>query len=190
MNALIINALEKKEELFKEIQLNLQNDLRADEYTYKWINVREKNINICVGSGCMACQFKTPGLCIQNDDMDSIYPQLVKADLLIFLTPISFGGYYSEIKKLIDRLLPLKIPVYTIYKGEMHHMNRYEKMPNLLFLGVLNDDMKYAQKVFAKLIKRNSMNFFSKKFDSLVIKNDMVPNDLQVEIKRKLRRVI
>lgn len=43
--------------------------------------------------------FKTSGLCMQKDDMQKLIPKLLQAKLLVFITPISFGSYHSELKK-------------------------------------------------------------------------------------------
>jgi len=49
--------------------------------------------------GCFGCWNKTPGTCVMKDDSAKIAKAVVNSDLLIFLTPITFGGYSSELKK-------------------------------------------------------------------------------------------
>lgn len=190
MKILILNALNPKEEGYKQIQKILQEYLQEDKYSYEWINTREMNINMCIGSGCLACNFKTPGLCIQEDDMQNLYPKLLQAKLLVFLTPISFGSYHSELKKVVDRFLPLKVPVYTIYKGELHHKNRYEEMPNLFSIGVLKDGMEDSKKIFDKLTERNAINMFIEDFSSVIIKQDTDVNKLETKIASELKELI
>lgn len=43
------------------------------------------------------------GNCIIRDDMDDIYPKLLKADSIIIASPIFFYGLTSQVKALIDR---------------------------------------------------------------------------------------
>lgn len=38
------------------------------------INLAELDVSSC--KGCMACWWKTPGACVQNDDMAKVYPKL------------------------------------------------------------------------------------------------------------------
>ena len=43
------------------------------------------------------------GNCVIRDDMDDIYPKLLKADAIIVASPIFFYGVTSQVKALIDR---------------------------------------------------------------------------------------
>ena len=54
---------------------------------------------------CRACK-KEEQLCILNDDMRLIYPQLEKADTIILGTPLYWYGPSAQMKLLIDRLRP------------------------------------------------------------------------------------
>lgn len=68
----------------------------------KYITLKEKNINYCIG--CYAC--RTLGKCFQNDDMESIIEEIIKADIIVFGTPIYFYNISGQLKTLIDRILP------------------------------------------------------------------------------------
>jgi len=55
-------------------------------------------------SGCMECGgCDQTGECVQNDDMQSVYPLLLGSDAIILATPIFFYGITSQAKALIDR---------------------------------------------------------------------------------------
>jgi multimeric flavodoxin WrbA len=43
------------------------------------------------------------GNCVIRDDMDDIYPKLLKADRIIIASPMFFYGVTSQLKALIDR---------------------------------------------------------------------------------------
>lgn len=43
------------------------------------------------------------GYCVIRDDMDSIYPKLLEADIVIVASPMFFYGLTSQLKALIDR---------------------------------------------------------------------------------------
>lgn len=60
-------------------------------------------------SGCTGCQHckKSTG-CVQNDDMQKIYPLIKDADVLVFATPIYWWSMPSQLKALIDRFYALK----------------------------------------------------------------------------------
>lgn len=58
---------------------------------------------------CLACNYcmKNTGTCIQNDDMPAIVELLVSFDLLVFATPVYYGGIPARLKAVIDRFYAL-----------------------------------------------------------------------------------
>ena len=53
---------------------------------------------------CRACQScSTNGICVQDDDMRSIYPKIAEADVLVLGTPVYFWGPSAQMKAFIDR---------------------------------------------------------------------------------------
>lgn len=83
-------------------------------------------------SPCMAelhCWLKAPGKCIHNDDMKYLYPKILKADFIIFATPVYFDGMAGPMKMLMDRLMPVFLPSFEIYNGHFRHMVNPEHNP-------------------------------------------------------------
>ncbi len=54
------------------------------------------------------------GNCVIRDDMDDIYPKLLKADGVIVASPIFFYGLTSQLKALIDRSQALWARKYVL----------------------------------------------------------------------------
>ena len=54
------------------------------------------------------------GNCVIRDDMDSIYPKLLEADVVIIASPIFFYGLTSQVKALIDRCQALWARKYIL----------------------------------------------------------------------------
>lgn len=73
------------------------------------IDVCHKNIRGCLA--CEHCHISGKGRCIQNDDMQYIYPLLEKADCLIIASPIYYHGITGQLKCVIDRLYAVAYPV-------------------------------------------------------------------------------
>src|SRR5574344_93362 len=67
------------------------------------IYLREYEINYCMG--CMACLKK--GKCVQNDDVDSIMPKMMEADVIVFATPVYYYDLSGQMKTFLDRCNPL-----------------------------------------------------------------------------------
>jgi multimeric flavodoxin WrbA len=87
-------------------------------------------------TGCSSCGLKTPGRCVVNDDMQGVLRKMVASDVLVLATPVRFGTYCAELKKVIDRFQPLMVPIYVVRDGEMHFRGRYD-LPLLVGVGLV-----------------------------------------------------
>ena len=54
---------------------------------------------------CLACMFKTPGVCAQRDDMEPVVEGLRQARLLILAAPVYTDGYPAQLKAILDRMV-------------------------------------------------------------------------------------
>jgi multimeric flavodoxin WrbA len=55
-------------------------------------------------SGCLECGgCDNTGECIVQDDMQSVYPKILEADIMILASPMFFYGITAQAKALIDR---------------------------------------------------------------------------------------
>lgn len=160
MKALILNGSDG------EAVLNNVSKVLALELKNKGLNVERydlstEKISTCIG--CYGCWLKTPGQCIINDKGQEIAEKVIKSDLLILLSPVTFGGYSFHLKKVIDRLIPNILPFFTKIDGEIHHKPRYKKNPKILAIGYVPQQDKESERVFAALISRNAINMHSPK---------------------------
>ena len=89
-------------------------------------------------TGCGSCSLRTPGACVVKDDMQGIFRALVASDLLVLATPVRFGSYCAQLKKVVDRFQPLMVPIYTVRDDEMHFSGRYD-LPALLGVGLVRE---------------------------------------------------
>jgi multimeric flavodoxin WrbA len=67
-------------------------------------SIRVPALDIAPCDGCGDCWKPAPVPCVIRDDMDSVYPMLRAADVLVFATPLHFFGWSAPLKTLIDRL--------------------------------------------------------------------------------------
>ncbi len=98
-------------------------------------------ISHCIG--CNDCWIKTPGLCCIKDDYEQILIKILQADGVIFLTETKLGFVCSQMKNLIDRILPLATMHLKFKNGQMRHYSRYKKkQPDmaLLYAGSADND--------------------------------------------------
>ena len=70
-------------------------------------SVRLSALEIAPCDGCRRCWPKASQPCVVRDDMDSVYPLLRAADVLVFATPLHFYTWSAPVKLLTDRLVCL-----------------------------------------------------------------------------------
>ncbi|HHW48704.1 MAG TPA: flavodoxin family protein [Clostridiaceae bacterium] len=70
-------------------------------HTVVKFNVARMKIN-----GCLDCKhcFTHRGECAQKDEMQEIYKELYKADMLVLASPIYWWGFSAQLKAVIDRM--------------------------------------------------------------------------------------
>ena len=159
-----------KEAFAKNSPLSL---VKINEFLDKELEVVEvngENIFPCIG--CYQCWIKTPGICFQNDEINTLLAKVINCDLLIIVSKITYGGYSYDIKSFFDRTIPLISPSFKKINKEMHHDKRYKNFPNLINLayGECSDEEK---ETFTTLIKRNVINYHIKKFLTLFTYNKL-----------------
>ena len=71
------------------------------------IHITRKKIGGCLG--CDACQ-RNGGNCIQKDDMQSIYPEILVADMIVFASPIYYFTLSAQLQAVIHRTYSIDIP--------------------------------------------------------------------------------
>ena len=81
---------------------------------------RDLDINPCLG--CFSCWIKTPGKCIQKDDMAGLLHRLRGADVWVLATPLYFDGPSGPLKNLMDRTTAfLRLPA-EVRSGRSRHL--------------------------------------------------------------------
>jgi len=85
-----------------------------------------KKLKIKPCQGCFNCWVKTPGVCIQRDDMDMLRPKLEEADIWVLATPLYVDGMTGPMKNLFDRIIPGIQPFLELRNGHIRHPGRGE----------------------------------------------------------------
>lgn len=80
---------------------------------------RKLDIKPCLS--CFTCWMKTPGKCLQDDDMQMLLLKFSKADIWVIATPVYTDGMTGAMKNLMDRLIPLLDPQMEIVNGHCRH---------------------------------------------------------------------
>jgi len=112
-------------------------------------------------TGCFSCWTKRPGMCFQEDAIHHVCSKIMESDLLMIVCPVTFGGYSSGVKAIMDRTIGLVSPFFTIVRHEVHHKPRYDRAPALAALGISSGDCVQCPDIFRTLLYRNAVNFHS-----------------------------
>ena len=98
------------------------------------VNLREIKIKKCIG--CFTCWTKTPGTCIHKDDMTkALFPKWLKADLVVYATPLYHYTVNAEMKAFLERTLPVLEPYFEQRDNRTVHPLR-QTPPDAVVLSV------------------------------------------------------
>ena len=64
-------------------------------------------------AGCLACEYchtKGKGHCVQQDDMQQVYPLLEEAEMIVLASPIYYHGFTGQLQCAINRIYALDKP--------------------------------------------------------------------------------
>lgn len=170
MRALILNGEVAPNRTVQAVHETASDYFKGRNWEVESLALRKMKIAPCIG--CFGCWLKTPGICVINDAGREVVKEIIGSDLLVLLTPVTFGGYSSELKKALDRIIPLISPYFMKMNGETHHRPRYEKFPDYFGLGVLPSRDAESERIFRTLVHRNAINTHSKTYAAAVITED------------------
>jgi multimeric flavodoxin WrbA len=108
--------------------------------------------------GCFKCFIQTPGICVESDVGREIAKAVIQSDLAVLFTPVTFGGYSPELKKMLDHFIQLISPFFRMDHGEVHHPPRYAHRPRLIVVGVQRHPNPREAHIFKTLAGRNAIN--------------------------------
>ena len=77
-----------------------------------------QNMNIQPCNACDVCQETGTGECILDDDMQTLYPKLWKADAIVIASPIYWYTMSAQTKLFIDRWYALDTPQGNVLAGK------------------------------------------------------------------------
>ncbi len=157
MEALILNGAAPGDAELDGIQALLGRELESAGYRTTAMVLRDIPVAYC--QGCFECWLKTPGICKTQDPGRDVAAAFVASDLVVLLTPVTFGGYSSHLKKGLDRIAGVVSPFFMRSDGEVHHRPRYARYPRLLGVGMLGASSPAEEGVFRTLVARNALNF-------------------------------
>ena len=118
-----------------------------------------KRIKHCLG--CLSCWLKTPGRCIQKDDMAGLIDTYLASDVVVIASPVYVENVTGLTKDFMDRLIPLTDPHFEPdANGESRHVRRHDRYPGIVALSSAGYPEQSAFQVVSLFFRRvtRSMN--------------------------------
>lgn len=187
MKAVILDGSRDGDEGLAQVGGALAAELEKLGWGVQSFRLREMEIHHCVG--CFGCWVKTPGECVVRDAGQEIAREAIGGQLLVYLTPVTFGGYSSQLKKAVDRMICLISPFFSLVDGEIHHQKRYERYPALVGLGLVDDGDEEGGQIFCRLVGRNAINLHSPAHAAAVVRRGQEEPQVRAVVGDLLRRV-
>lgn len=184
MKALLFDGSPDNNQTGTRVYAALRAELESRGWQVEHICLRDKKIGNCAGD--FFCWIRNPGICNVNDVNRDIAKAMVHSDLLVYLTPITFGGYSSVLKKMVDHQLQNISPFFANVRGETHHMRRYSKYPDFLAIGWMEGQDSQTEMTFRHLAYRNSLNFYAKRSAIGVLRTDLSDSEIQLSVRKCL----
>lgn len=127
--------------------LSMFEDKAKMNHEIEIINISKYKIGGCLG--CHKCQENKdePG-CVQKDDALFIFDKLIKADAIVYASPLYWWSFASQIKVLIDR----HVCLVTGYDTPEHSSLISDKPAALLVTcaGPIEDNCDVIQTIFSR----------------------------------------
>jgi multimeric flavodoxin WrbA len=159
MKTLILDGSQSTDPTGGAVHAALVEALEARGAALESVRLAERHIGPCMGD--FFCWVRSPGQCVQDDDNRAIAAAVVQSDLVVLLTPVTFGGYSSALKRAVDHLIQNISPYFAVVDGEVHHQRRYRRYPRLLVIGWLPGPDPDGEATFEHLAGRNALNFYA-----------------------------
>ena len=164
----------------------LINELDGSGVEMQTFTLRKIKMGSCIG--CFGCWLETPGVCLEPDAGRDIARAIVQSDTTILFTPVTFGGHSSELKKIQDRWIPILMPDFGVYRGEVRHLRRYKQYPRLVGIGIQRQPNNEEANLFKILVGRNAFNFYAPTYAAEVILSKDNPDRVRQQLQAVLVR--
>jgi len=128
----------------------------------KVIRLGDQSIQSCIG--CWNCWLKTPGRCVMKDQMAGFCSDYVNSDTVILLMDTAQGFINHQAKAFLDRTIPHYHPYIEVVDGELHHMARYKRYPQMVFYYDTEGLENQEEQVIEDYLYRTAYHFQSKAY--------------------------
>lgn len=141
---------------------------RLDQAGKRHAYFKLRTMNLAACRSCGACGYRSPGKCVVADDHHELMRAAAASSVLVYLSPVRFGGYSSSLKMATEKFMNLGLPYYMVRKGQLLHRMRYGEK-SLLTIGVTEAAVAGQEEAFRLLGRRNAKNLVCRHHRSMVL---------------------
>lgn len=185
MKALILDGSGGEEQELLSARLTVETSLKETGWDVSSIILRDRSLASC--RGCFGCWIKTPGVCVIDDLGRDIVRYLIQSDLLVLISPVTFGGYSSLLKRAVERFIPILLPFFRSIDGTIHHQLRYARYPKLLVTGYQREPNPKTEEVFRNMVLRNVINGLGSSYKIAMLYHGQSDADISAAIKALIK---
>jgi multimeric flavodoxin WrbA len=104
LKVIAIQSSPNRDGLTSSLAQSVLNGVKTEGGTTELIHLNEQNLKHCIAceNGWGIC--RTEGICILEDDFESIREKIADCDAFVFATPVYFGDLSESAKVFFDRL--------------------------------------------------------------------------------------
>ena len=187
MKAILLDGSLANDSMGGRMSAALTRELQARGWEAETIILRDQKIGNCAGD--FFCWVRNPGVCNVNDDNRKIAEMVINSDLMVYLTPVTFGGYSSALKSMVDHQIQNIAPFFAKVNGETHHAPRYSKYPDFLAIGWQDQPDQQAEALFRQLTWRNGINYYAKNVAGGVVYTSQADGELRTALRGWLDQI-
>ncbi|HCM24730.1 MAG TPA: hypothetical protein DHW78_10465 [Ruminococcaceae bacterium] len=121
------------------------------------ITVINANDKYAPCQGCFRCWLKNAGYCVIGDSLQHVGAIIGASDKITIISKITYGGYSSRVKRVLDRSISTSLPLFTYRGWRTHHMKRYHQNQSLdvYLYGRCSDKEKETAREFIEMNRIN-----------------------------------
>jgi multimeric flavodoxin WrbA len=187
MKAVILDGSNEDDLTGQHVRTALTDELKARGWEIEHVQLCETKIGNCAGD--FFCWIRSPGLCNVNDANRLIAASIANCQLMVYLTPVTFGGYSSTLKKMVDHQIQNVLPYFEQVQGETHHQRRYPAYPDFLAVGWMDQPDAQSEAIFRHLGYRNAINFYARRFVAGIVFTIQTEGEVQLSVKQWLNEL-
>lgn len=96
--------------------------LREEGVAVEVFYTQRLKVNPCLGD--RNCWTRTPGECVQEDDMRMLLPKIQQADIVVMAVPVYVDGMPGPMKNIVDHLVLIVESFFEIRENHCRHPPR------------------------------------------------------------------